>query len=247
MMGHKASFIGGALATLAFSSTAHAGTASSSHHVSLDQDTVVVVSTWQGDGMLDEAVSLAWPLPAKTQLDGGAEPVRDDFGRVVAFTPSSSRARFTTRLPLTQVASQGYLPVAIPSGPALHCVHVDQALRFSPDAELGLVAHLGHHAPVGVDERERRDLRWTLGARDCPPGSYYVRGSDVDRAGGFVGSTQSAADWRRRVALLMATTLALVVLVLVIASRRLSRAAEYERAEELLEAEFAELDDSRES
>jgi hypothetical protein len=247
MVDHKASLIGFVLAALAFSSTAHARSSSSSHRVSLEQDTVVVVSTWQGDDMLDETVPLASPLPAETQLDGGADPIRDDAGRLVAFSSSRSRTTFTTRLPLAQVAPQGSLPVAIPSGPALHCVHVDQSLRFSPGSELGLVAHPGHHAPVDIGERERRDLRWTLGAHDCPLGSYYVRGSDLDRAGGFVGSTQSAASWRRRIASIMATALALVVLVLVVANRRLSRQAEYERAEELLEAEFAELDDDRES
>jgi hypothetical protein len=83
-------------------------------------------------------------------------------------------------------------------------------------------------------------------AVDAPAlGVYYVRAEDVAQAGGLVGELVRREDAQRRTAWVAAGVFVLLCGVAAFEYRRARKRAELERAEAILEAEFAGLDDTK--
>lgn len=214
------------------------------HRVELERATVVVRSRLALDHAVDAPIALAAPLPAAAELEG-AEAERDADGSIVALRlpPTRSDVTLEVRVPWDHVRRAEALPVPVPAGDSVHRVVLSAALGFSPDPALGLVAQVGHYAPAEIDvvARHRFDARTDGDLRHV--GAYYVRGIDLRPVGSLRGEVTLQRQRMARVAMVLGVAFALVVLAMLVAQRRLSRAVRYERAEAYLDQELRALDD----
>ncbi len=218
------------------------------HEVAATPSDVVVDTTWVLERMPEpgELFELAAPLPRDTSIEG-AQPEFGGDGRIVALRLSSpcSRCTLRTTAPWGRVARAGALPLPIAADRAVHRLVLDPSVSFRPGGALELVTELGFTAPAGLGFGERRHVDDLL-AVDAPQlGVYYVRADDVAEAGGVVGELVRREDAQRRTAFVVAGVFALLCGVAAFEYRRARKRAELERAEAVLEAEFAALEDTK--
>jgi hypothetical protein len=139
----------------------------------------------------EELLELATPLPAEVELTGGTSGVdalRDDAGRIYAFTiPSdTSSLRVALRQPWSGEVARLGAPLA--AGDFVQRVVVDEA-KLVPSG-LGLQKHIRYWAPPGIDADARRladrfaDGRNAYG-REQPV--YLVADARLHEAGGLSG------------------------------------------------------------
>ena len=218
------------------------------HEVAGTPSDVIVDTTWVLESMAQSGahIELAAPLPRNTTIEG-ARPSFGADGRIVAvrLEDSCSRCTLRTSTSWSDVEKAGALPVLVAEEPAVHRIAFDPSVSFRPDAELELVTELGFTAPAGFGLVERMRVDAEL-AVDAPAlGVYYVRAEDVAQAGGLVGELVRREDAQRRTAWVAAGVFVLLCGVAAFEYRRARKRAELERAEAILEAEFAGLEDTK--
>ncbi len=187
---------------------------------------------------LDEGVSVVATPSVREVTEGG---------RVVAFTldPSWESADIVTRQALPNVHGDVHLaaPLLADAVPQIVDVSGDQGVRFEPGAGLGLERHVGFFAPPGLSEGARADAeRLVAPFRHRAGDPVYLRMNGPLAAHGLSGHLSTSADRSRAGAFGAAAVFVLVVVALVIAFRKLARAARAEEAEAMLAAEFARMD-----
>jgi hypothetical protein len=216
------------------------------HDISASANDVVVSTTWVLGALPepDALFELAAALPRETAIEG-AQPEFGADGRIVALRLAApcSRCVLRSTTPWSSAKQAGALPVPVAKGNGVHRIALDPDVAFRPDAELGLVTELGFTAPAGFGFGERNRVDGLL-VVDAPHlGAYYVRADDIAEAGGLVGDMERRADVQRRVAWAAGVVFVLVCGATAFEYRRARKRAELERAEALIEAEYAELED----
>lgn len=218
------------------------------HEIAATTRDVVVDTIWVLDAMApaEALVELAAPLPRDTTIEG-AEPSFGKDGRIVALRLRGScmRCHLRASTPWSSVQKAGALPLLVAEETAVHRIALDPSVSFRPDAALELVTELGFTAPAGFGFHERMRVDDLL-AVDAPQlGVYYVNADDVREAGGVVGELVRREDAQRRTAIVAAAVFVVLCGVAAVGYRRARKRAEIERAEAILEAEFAGLEDTK--
>jgi len=216
------------------------------HDVAATASDVVVETTWVLDALPEPGAlfELAAALPRDTALDG-AQPEFGTDGRIVALrlVAPCTRCVLRSSTPWSSVQQAGALPLPVASGRGVHRIALDPDVAFRPDAELGLITELGVTAPPGFGFGQRGRIDALL-AVDAPHlGAYYVRSEDVVQASGLVGAIERRADAHRRTAWAAGVVFVLLCGAAGFGYRRAQKRAELERAEALIEAEYAGLAD----
>lgn len=207
------------------------------HHVAVVDETVRVECI-PSRAHVGEALALAVPLPAAASSDDA--PVRDDEGRIVALTPDAS-GHLHASLPLATVLAQGVLPLPIVRGTEIHRLVIDPEIDFRAAPELGLVTHMGHTTPAGLDRAERARVDARLPVARPRVGVIYIDTAAAVREGGVFGRVERRADRQRRAAVVAGVVFAFVCGAAIAGHRRLRKAVAYERAAQELAAEFDAL------
>lgn len=209
------------------------------HHGRVEGDRIVWSTVVWGQLHRRQRLELVAPLPAGTALAGDVEALTLAYaadGRVEALVPLArgGRAAFTLVVPRDTTS----LPLPLLRGAVPQRVSLDsRALRFEPDAALGLAPHVGYRAAAAIDRPARAHLDAQV-EHDLPdPGAtaLYVDGSRP-LTGTWV---TPGVPWT--VALAVGGVFAGVVAALLAAHRGLARRAEAERAEALLREQLRDL------
>lgn len=210
------------------------------HHVTLAGELIVVRSEWLGAPTHD-AVALAVALPPEVVVDG-IEAQRADDGSVVALGPSGGEVTFSISLPLSQVRELGAVPTAF-TAHGTHRITFDDALTFDPSIALGLSPRRTWSVSGSVVSHPER---WLDPRLESVPGAQgmvrYATSRDLMAAGGWRGQLQTTKARRQTLLVWIGAAFVVVVTALAAVYRRMQRGAEFERAEALLDAEFAALD-----
>lgn len=219
------------------------------HEVAATAADIVVESTWVMSTLPepDALFELAAALPRDTTIEG-AQPEFGADGRIVALRLAApcNRCVLRSSTPWASAHDGGALPIPIATGPGVHRITLDPEVSFRPEPALGLVTELGFTAPPGFGLGERGRIDGVLGI-DAPHfGAYYVRADDVAEADGIVGEIDRRADAQHRTAWAAGIVFVLLCGVAGFEYTRARKRAELERAEALLEAEYASLVDTRE-
>jgi hypothetical protein len=214
------------------------------HEVALHQGEIAVSTTWSSREVADERgrVALAVPLPAGVTITGAA-PETDGNGKVIALrldVPESARPHVDLRAPLDWGAG---LPLPVAAASQVQRVRLTDALRFSPDASLGLVAHLGQTVPPAWHRHDRLAVDSRLPGDRPRVGALYVPTDAVVHAGGVLGTIELREHGRRRTAIGIGVVFVVLCGAGAWAYRRARRSAEAEHAELVLAAEFEGLGD----
>jgi hypothetical protein len=241
---------------------AHAAEGEARIEAALHQGSIGAGSiTWRSRFILDAqgspeggywTVRLAAPLPASMSLTG-PEGVTSivETGQIVGFriapAAASKRALVITLVqPLDGTSDRIHLGAPLAAGNALQIVDVsgEDGARFEPDPALGLERRIGRFAPRGLSRAAREEVELLVdyrpSRRDNTP-LYVNADGAVARRGGIDGILVTRADRLRGGVVGTAVAFVVVVAGLVIARRRLARAALEEEATELLEAQFEAL------
>jgi hypothetical protein len=166
-------------------------------------------------------------------------------GQIVGFrvAPAAASARslaITLAQPLDGASDRIHLGAPLAAGDVLQIVDVsgEDGARFEPDPALGLERRIGRFAPRGLSRAAREEVELLVdyrpSRRDSAP--LYVNGDGIAGRGGIDGVLVTRAERLRGGVVGTAVAFVVVVAGLVIARRRLSRAALEEEANELLEA-----------
>jgi hypothetical protein len=215
------------------------------HDVSSTNADVVVEATWVLQETPDPEAwfVLAAELPRDTTIEG-AQPEFGADGRIVALRLDAPcmRCVLRTTTPWTRVATVGALPLPVPAKAGVHRITLDPDVSFRPAAELGLVTELGFTAPAGFGFADRAYIDDVL-TIDAPRfGAYYVRVEEIAEAGGVVGKIRRREDAHRRTALFAGAVFVVLCGAAAWEYRRARKRADLERAEAILDAEYADLD-----
>jgi hypothetical protein len=214
------------------------------HDVGVTAHDVVVESLWvlSTRPEPDALFELAAPLPRTASVEG-AQPEFGADGDVVALRISDGCTRCTLRVTTswTEVKQRGALPAPVAVG-GVHRLALDPDLAFRPASELGLVTELGFTAPPGFGLRARDRVDDLLAVRSPALGAYYVSADDVHEAGGVVGEVELRAEAQRRTAWAVGIVFVVLCSAAVLEYRRARRRADVERADAILEAEYAALE-----
>jgi hypothetical protein len=157
----------------------------------------------------------------------------------LAASPGIARVRVTSRQP---IADRRHVVLRVPRahGPqriTLAAGH--ERVRFEPELDGPLERHVGYATTSGVTERDRRSLELECGAAPARSLSIFVGAGELPLRGAITTIT----DRRVPFAWLGGAVLVLGLVVGGAAYRRFGRRAELERADALIEARFAELDE----
>lgn len=214
------------------------------HEVALYQGELAVSTTWSSREVADERgrVVLAVPLPAGVTITG-AVPETDARGGVIALrldAPGSALPHVELRAALDPDAG---LPLPVAAASQVQRVRLDDALRFSPDASLGLVAHLGQTVPPAWHRRDRLAVDARLPGERPRIGALYVPTDAVVYAGGVLGTLEPREHGRHRTAIGIGVVFVVLCGAAAWGYRRARRSAEAEHADLVLAAEFADLGD----
>jgi hypothetical protein len=211
----------------------------------LTQETVTALL----DGPME--LRFAVPLPAGETLAPrrGVEPVLED-GRLVAVRLTAgaldlreSGYRSDVSAVFTQREPRGTLGAPFVAGDAVQILDAapQGGARLELEPRQPFVRRVGYVAPDAVGHAARqgaRDVTWFYGG--MKHFALYARGDDVRAAGGIDGKALSARDVSARAVLPIAAVFAVLVGGLVVAMRRLRRAASAERADAILALEIDE-------
>lgn len=208
------------------------------HHGRVEGDRIVWSTVVWGQLDRGQRLELVAPLPAGTALAGDVEEMTLALaadGQVEALVPLARGGNVV----LTLVTARGARDLAAPllRGVPQRVSLESRALRFEPDAGLGLAPHVGYRAAAGIDRRTRAHLDAQVEHQLPDPGAtaLYVDGSRL-----ITGAwTTPRVPWT--VALAVGGVFAGVVAALLAAHRGLARRAEAERAEALLSEELRGL------
>lgn len=215
------------------------------HDVSSTNAEVIVETTWvlQEIPEPDAWFMLAAELPRETTIEG-AQPEFGADGRIVALQLDRpcTRCVLRTTTSWTRVATEGALPLPVATKAGVHRITLDPDVSFRPAAELGLVTELGFTAPVGFGFADREYIDDVLAIEAPRFGAYYVREEEIAEAGGVVGNVRRREDAHRRTALFAGAVFVALCGAAAWEYRRARKRADLERAEAILEAEFADLD-----
>lgn len=195
-------------------------------------------------GPTEGVVRFAEPLPEGERMEpepGIAEVLRD--GRVVGLAVTSDAVHgreFSTTFsqPASSVRA-GVLGPPLAEGSAVQMVD----LRLSGGARLevdtpGVERRLGYSAPAGISPSARREAERLSGhAGGVTGGVLFVRGDDVRRAHGLHGARVEPRERAHSAVIGASLLFALVLTVLLVASRTLGKRATLERAEAILARE----------
>lgn len=220
------------------------GDAFAHHEVALHQGELAVSTTWSSRDVADERgrIALAVPLSGAVVITG-ATPETDGHGDVVALhldAPGSARPHVELRAPLEADAG---LPLPVAAASEVQRVRLSDALRFSPDASLGLVAHLGQTMPPSWHRRDRLDVDARLPGVRPRVGGLYVPTDAVIHAGGVLGTIEPREHGRHRTAIGIGVVFVVLCGAGAWGYRHARRSAEAEHAELVLAAEFDGLGD----
>ncbi|HET6585602.1 MAG TPA: hypothetical protein VFG69_19215 [Nannocystaceae bacterium] len=215
------------------------------HEVSSTSADVVVDTTWVLGAMPEPGAVfvLAAPLPRDTTVEG-AQPEFGDDGRIAALRLDApcKRCVLRTTTAWTRVEHDDALPLLVASPVGVHRITLDPDVSFRPAAELGLVTELGFTAPAGFGFSDRAYVDDVLEIAAPRFGAYYLRAEEVAEAGGVVGVVRRREDAHRRTALFAGAVFLALCGAAAWEYRRARKRAELERAEAILEAEYADLD-----
>ena len=211
----------------------------------------VYISPTGASGRLE----LAFPLPvdATLSLPGGVEAVREGEGIVAfettsaAWTPVTGGARLEIAVRQTLPGRDRPVRLLAPlcSGGGLQRIVLrdgERAVRFVPDAALGIEQGLFFASSPGVQRRERDALEHRLGL-DVPSPAAWTAWVLADAELTRRGLSGTLRDGRpaRSVALAVGAGFLAIVAALLIAHRALERRALRERDEATLAAELSQL------
>lgn len=218
------------------------------HHGRIDGDRLVWSSTVDlGAIGTTHAlwVALLHPLPKGAQIEG-ADAIRADDGSIEAIefaggdggtgdVPRQVRS-FVVSVPFRGAADIVPAPLF---GASVERLSFD-GLRFEPDPNLGVRAHLGYHADDAIERGDRHLVERRLGI-DAPSGCTYLSPTPALVAEGLTGRLVVVAAERQRLAFGALAVTALLALLGLLAWRRLRAAVEEERVDKVLGGELDSL------
>ena len=115
-----------------------------------------------------------------------------------------------------------------------------EGLRFDPDDDLGLHAHLGYRAADTVHQRDRHKIEHVFGV-PAREGSIYVTPTAALKGRGLVGDVVVLAEHRGRLALWALAATSALAAAMILAYRRLHAAVDAERVDKVLDGRLDEL------
>lgn len=200
-----------------------------------------------GVGPTSRVIRFAVPLPEGSRLEVGAPlaPEVDERGRVVGvwLTREAVVGRSVTVTCVQPGPLDASRPLCAPiaAGTATQIVvgSFGGGARLEVAPKGVLEEHIGYVASPGASRPAREHARRVTGHRDHASGrAIYVRGDDVRAMGGLTGAAAPPRAASRGSFVTIAVVFGMAVAALVVALRRLGRAASLERADAILLAEL---------
>lgn len=218
-----------------------------------------VAAPAHGGSAGEERIVLAAPLPDGASIARGGTAIPSGAGSAEAIAIERSswvrildrygrdlrRAEVVVTQPAPPSGKPARLAAPIAAGPAVQAVIFTGAegARFDPDASLGVERYIGYAeaSDVSPEAREAYDRWLGGGARVGSDPLYVTGGRELSRAGGLSGAITTSRDRAAPATVAIALAFVAVLAGLSTTYRRLSRGAERERAEAILEAELRNL------
>jgi len=202
---------------------------------------------------------LATPLPTGATISEPVGLVRDDNGRVIAIDVPSrlwgperhvrdTWTRSTTLTVRQKVSDRERVAMVVPLFAGNGVQRITMAgmedLMYEPDPSIGIERHIRHFVGQEVTSAMRRDCTRMLrehGVKAADGLAIFVTATRRVTEAGSLGEIVSRESHRQLVATSAVVGCALLALLMLLAYKRLSRAAQLERSLALIDKDLADI------